>query len=165
MRRDGRSGSRVSRMLRSGTKNPPVMRAIYRTLDPSLRGPAPDAFRLVHPTLVIAGIAAVILSTVPQIAEEHGWLLAAAFHLTLAFFAVEYVLRLYSTPAAPWAHPGRPWRDRVEWALSFAGLVDVFSTWFMLLASVLPIEQNSAHLACIIWLFKVVPYSEGLSLP
>src|SRR5260221_394564 len=162
--RHRRFGSQGSRMIRARRKNPTVMRAIYRTLDPSQRGPAADAFRLVHHTLVIAGIAAVILSTVPQIAEEHGWLLAAVFHLTLAFFAMEYVLRLYATPGAPWAHPGRPWRDRIQWALSFAGLVDVFSTWFMLLASVLPIEQNSAHLACIIWLFKFVPYSEGLSL-
>jgi voltage-gated potassium channel len=159
-----RFGSQDPRMIRSRRKNPTFMRAIYRTLDPSQRGTAADAFRLVHHTLVIAGIAAVILSTVPHIAEEHGWLLAAAFHLTLAFFAMEYVLRLYATPAAPWAHPGRPWRDRIQWALSFAGLVDLFSTWFMLLATVLPIEQDAAHLACMIWLFKLVPYSEGLSL-
>src|SRR5258708_7819359 len=156
--------SQGSRMIRSRRKKPTVMRAIYRTPRPNQRRAAADGVRLVHHTLVTAGIAAVILSTVPQIAEEHGWLLAAVFHLTLAFFAMEYVLRLYATPAAPWAHPGRPWRDRMQWALSFAGLVDVFSTWFMLLASVLPIEQNSAHLACIIWLFKFVPYSEGLSL-
>src|SRR5260370_15226949 len=162
--RHRRFGSQGWRMIRSRRKTPTVMRAIYRTLDPSQRGPAADAFRLVHHTLVIAGIATVILSTVPQIAEEHGWLLAAVFHLALGFFAVEYVLRLYATPAAPWAHPGRPWRDRIQWALSFAGLIDVFSTWFMLLATVFPIEPSSVHLAAIIWLFKFVPYSDGLSL-
>src|SRR5260370_29450181 len=97
--------SESARMIRSRRKNPITMRAIYRTLDPSQRGPVADAFRLVHHTLVIAGIAAVILSTVPQIAEEYGSILAVAFHLSLAFFAVEYVLRFYATPAAPWAHP------------------------------------------------------------
>jgi voltage-gated potassium channel len=151
-------------MIRVRRQKPIIMRAIYRTLDPRQRGPRADAFRLVHHTLVIAGIAAVILSTVPQFVEDYRSLLAVVFHAALGFFAVEYVLRLYATPAAPWAHPGRPGRDRIQWALSFAGLIDVFSTWFMLLATVFPIEPSSVHLAAIIWLFKFVPYSEGLSL-
>jgi len=151
-------------MIRVRRQNPIVMRAIYRTLDPGQRGPRANAFRFIHHTLVIAGIAAVILSTVPQFAEEYGSLLAVVFHLALGFFAVEYVLRLYATPAAPWSLPDRPWRDRIQWALSFAGLIDVFSTWFILLATAFPIEPSSVHLAAIIWLFKFVPYSEGLSL-
>src|SRR5260370_16542328 len=76
-----RFGSQGSRMIRSRRKNPTVMRAIYRTLDPSQRGPAADVFRLVHHTLVIAGIPAVILSTVPHIAHNHRWLFAPLFHL------------------------------------------------------------------------------------
>src|SRR6266571_2589753 len=81
--RFGPSSSAGAPMIRVRRQNPIIMRAIYRTLDPRQRGARADAFRLVHHTLVIAGIAAVILSTVPQFAEEYGPLLAVVFHLAL----------------------------------------------------------------------------------
>jgi voltage-gated potassium channel len=141
-----------------------MQRGIYRTLDPRQRGHAAKAFRLVHHALVIVGVAALVLFTVPQIAESHATILSAAFHIALAFFVVEYVLRIYSIPAAPWAHPRHRWRDRLQWARSFAGIVDLLSTWFVIAAIELKLAPDSADLAAIIWLFKFVPYSEGLSL-
>jgi voltage-gated potassium channel len=142
----------------------PAQLAIYRTLDPRHSSGPADAFRFAHHTLVVVGIASVILSTVPQIAESYSAALEAAFHIPLAFFLVVYVLRIFAMPAAPWAHPRHPWRDRLQWALSFAGLVDLLSTWLVLVAGLFELDPESAHLAAILWLFKFVPYSEGLTL-
>jgi voltage-gated potassium channel len=138
--------------------------AIYRTLDPRHSSGPAEAFRGVHHTLVIVGIASVILLTVPQIAESNGFVLKVVFRLALAFFLVVYVLRLFAMPAAPWAHPRHPWRDRLQWAFSFAGIVDLLSSWLILGAALLGVEPSSARLAAILWLFKFVPYSEGLAL-
>jgi voltage-gated potassium channel len=138
--------------------------AVYRTLDPRHSSGPAEAFRGVHHTLVVVGIASVVLSTVPQIAESYGFVLEAVFRLALAFFLVVYVLRLFAMPAAPWAHPRHPWRDRLQWAFSFAGLVDLLSSWLLLVAGFLELEPDSARLAAILWLFKFVPYSEGLTL-
>ena len=151
-------------MKRSSRTPTRAQRAIYNALDPHHHGRAAEAFRIAHHGLVIVGIASVILSTVPRIVENYAAILTIAFHLALAFFVVEYVLRIYSIPAAPWAHPRHSWRDRLQWARSFAGLVDLLSTWFVLAATELSMAPDSADLAAIIWLFKFVPYSEGLSL-
>jgi len=125
--------------------------AIYRTLDPRHSSRPAEAFRLVHHTLVVVGIASVILATVPQIAESYGAALEAAFHIALAFFLVVYALRIFAMPAAPWAHPRHPLRDRLQWALSFTGLVDLLSSWLVLVAGLLDVGPESAHLAAILW--------------
>jgi voltage-gated potassium channel len=141
-----------------------AQRAIYRTLDPRHASRPAEAFRLVHHGLVVVGVASVILRTVPQIAESYGVALEAAFHLALVFFLVVYVLRVFAIPAAPWSHPRHPWRDRLQWALSFAGLVDLLSSWLVLVAGLFALGPDSAHLAALLWLFKFVPYSDGLAL-
>jgi voltage-gated potassium channel len=141
-----------------------MQRAVYCTLDPRHASAPARIFRFVHHALVITGIASVVLATVPQIAESYAVALEAAFHLALAFFLVVYMLRIFAMPAAPWAHPHHPWRDRLQWAVSFAGLVDLLSTWLVLVAGLLELGPDSAHLAAILWLFKFVPYSEGLTL-
>jgi voltage-gated potassium channel len=138
--------------------------AIYRTLDPRHSGRAARAFRVVHHVLVVVGIASIVLATVPSIAETYSVALETTFHFVLAFFVVAYVLRIFSIQAAPWANPRHPLRDRLRWALSFVGLVDLLSTWLVLAATLSTVVPESAHLAAILWLFKFVPYSEGLSL-
>src|ERR1700730_8671591 len=121
-----------------------AQRAIYRTLDPRHASRPAEAFRLVHHALVVVGVGSIIFTSVPRIAESYGVALEAAFHLALAFFLVVYVLRIFAMPAAPWSHPRHPWRDRLQWALSFAGLVDLLSTWLVLVAGLLKLGPDSA---------------------
>lgn len=141
-----------------------VRRTAYDILDPRSRSLGASVFGWVHHLCVVAGIGAVILLTVPSIAKAHETALLLVFYPALGFFALEYIARLYSMAEAPWARPGQAWRDRVHWALSSASLVDVFSTWLVIAATLLSIDPASARLCCVIWLFKFVPYSEGLSL-
>jgi voltage-gated potassium channel len=136
----------------------------YRILDPRAQGLGPSIYRWVHHGCVVAGIGAVILMTVPGIDAADGAALAAVFDVALGFFAVVYIARLYAVPEAPWAHQGDPRRDRLHWLRSSSSLVDVFSTWLTLGAAVADIDPAAVRLTCVIWLFKFVPYSEGLAL-
>jgi voltage-gated potassium channel len=140
-----------------------LQRAVYRALEPHRGGRFGDAFRNLHHGFVILGIATVVLRTVPWLDAAYGLPFAVIYHAALAFFATEYLCRLFAAPAAPWAQ-NRPWRDRLYWALSSPGLVDLFSTWLIIAAALLGMATASVRLAAIVWLFKLVPYSEGLSL-
>jgi voltage-gated potassium channel len=141
-----------------------IRQTAYRILDPRAHGRAAALFRWIHHGCVVAGIAAVILMTVPSIEMEEAAILHGVFLIALGFFAIEYLVRLWVVPEAPWAHLGQAWRDRLHWALSSASLVDFFSTWLTLAATLADVRAASARLTCVIWLFKFVPYSEGLSL-
>jgi voltage-gated potassium channel len=141
-----------------------IRQTAYRILDPRAHSRAASLFRWTHHGCVVAGIAAVILMTVPSIEAADVVILNTVFFVALGFFVIEYLARLWVVPEAPWAHLGQAWRDRLHWALSSASLVDIFSTWLTLAATLADIRANSVRLACVIWLFKFVPYSEGLSL-
>lgn len=150
--------------MRLVRRNLLLRRSLYAMLDPQRSGTLPEAFRLAHHGLIVLGVAALVLGTVPRFAASYGLGLDAVFFLALAFFAVEYVCRLYVVPEAPWSHHGRRWRDRLYWALTPQGLLGFGSTWFVGIAVAVSSEMSSVRFACISWLLKFVPYSEGLSL-
>ncbi|HZS82714.1 MAG TPA: cyclic nucleotide-gated ion channel [Stellaceae bacterium] len=141
-----------------------MRRLAYRILDPHEHGRGAAAFQTAHHCFVGGGIAAMVLMTIPGLDAVQRVALQTVFDVALAFFALEYLLRLYVIPEAPWAHPGRPWRDRWHWLISSASLVDVCSTWLILGATALAIEAEPVRLTSVVWLFKFVPYSAGLSL-
>jgi voltage-gated potassium channel len=139
-------------------------RFVYEMLDPTNRDGKSRAFRVVHHLLVVVGVATVILDTVPGIAARWGHLLDPAFAATLAFFTIEYLLRLHVAPEAPWAHPGQSWRDRLHWAASMHGLVDLLSLLPIAVALALGVDFDLARLFCVVWVLKLGPYSEGISM-
>ncbi|MBV8650246.1 MAG: cyclic nucleotide-binding domain-containing protein [Alphaproteobacteria bacterium] len=141
-----------------------IRQTVYRILDPRAHSPAASLFRWAHHGCVVAGIGTIILMTAPDIEAADGLLLDTVFYVALGFFAIEYLARLYAVPEAPWAHLGQAWRDRRHWIMSSGSLVDIFSTWLTLAALLADVATQSVRLACVIWLFKFVPYSEGLSL-
>ncbi len=141
-----------------------LRRLAYRILQPDEHGRAAAAFRWVHHGFVITGIAAMVLMTVPGSGAMQRAALLGVFYLALGFFTLEYLARLYVVPEAPWAHPRRAWRDRRHWLMSSASVVDLCSTWLILAATALSIDPDAARLTSVVWLFKFVPYSSGLSL-
>jgi hypothetical protein len=84
--------------VRTARRNLLLRRALYRIFDPGRSGTLPEAFRLLHHALVVLGVGALVLGTVPRFAAEYGTALDAAYYLALAFFAVEYLCRLYVVP-------------------------------------------------------------------
>jgi voltage-gated potassium channel len=150
--------------VRRARRNRRLRRAVYRVLDAQRTGTLPELFRYVHHGMIILGVAALVFGTVPRFAVAYGALLDGIFYLALAFFAAEYLCRLYVVPEEPWSQPGRRWRDRLYWAISLQGLVGLCSTWIVGFAVALTPETSSVRLVCVTWLFKFVPYSDGLSL-
>ena len=74
---------------------------------------------------IVLNLAASILYTFIEVRTRCGGALLTLEHVTVAFFAVDYCLRLWTAPAL---FPKLPEaRAALKYALSFSGLVDLFS--------------------------------------
>jgi voltage-gated potassium channel len=135
-------------------------RPLYRVLDPESPDPAARTFRLVHHAMAALGIAIVLAETMAAVQAEHSALLAAGFDVIGAFFVAEYVLRLAVAPAKPGHEHLAPWRARLLWAVSLAGIYDLICA---LPGILFMTERAWAALFGFIWAFKYVRYSPGLA--
>jgi voltage-gated potassium channel len=137
---------------------------LYEMLDPRSTGVKARVFRYVHHLAVIAGVVTVIADSVPTIAARWHGVLVASFDLAFAFFALEYLLRFLVAPLAPWMHPEEPWRSRLQWACTWHGVVDLLGVLPIVAALAAGVEPALARLLCIVWILKLAPYSEGISM-
>ena len=82
-------------------------------------------YDLINALAIFVNLAASILYTFDQVCARWGWLLLTLEQLTVAFFAVDYILRLWTAPAL---HPklSDP-KAMLKYALSFSGVVDLLS--------------------------------------
>ena len=82
-------------------------------------------YDLVNALAIFINLGASILYTFDQLRTQWGWLLLALEQVTVVFFAADYCLRLWTSPAL---HPklSEP-RAVLKYALSFSGLVDLLS--------------------------------------
>jgi len=135
-------------------------RPLYRLLDPESPDPAARVFRIVHHAMAALGIGVVLADTMKSVEAEYGAVLAAGFDVIGAFFVAEYVLRLIAAPARPGHDHLAPWRARLLWAVSLAGLFDLVCAMPGILFMT---ERPWAILFGFIWAFKYVRYSPGLA--
>ena len=82
-------------------------------------------YDLINALAIVANLAASILYTFEAVRLPFGWLVLTLEQVTVAFFAVDYCLRLWTAPAL---FPGlsEP-RAVLKYALSFSGVVDLLS--------------------------------------
>ncbi|MBV9015564.1 MAG: ion transporter, partial [Alphaproteobacteria bacterium] len=136
------------------------LRLLYDIVDPDSPDPPARLFRVVHHTIVAAGIAIMLAETAPPVQAEYGPVLAVGFYIVAAFFCAEYILRLVAAPASPTGEHYRPLRARFLWATSLGGLFDLVSA----LPGIIAIEQGpSVGLFGFVWTFKYIRYSPGLA--
>jgi len=103
-----------------------VRRRIHALFEPSAeRGSAARVLDLALSTLIVANIAAVVLETVPGFGERHRLFFARFEAVSLAVFAVEYLLRLWSCTADP--RHAAPVSGRLRFALRPLALVDLLA--------------------------------------
>jgi voltage-gated potassium channel len=138
--------------------------AVYRTIAPGTPTGTARTFRAVHHAMVVLGIGAMILETVPSIVAAHGVALGAVFDLAIAFFDADYLLRLYAAPEAPWAHGAAAWRARWQWAVSPTGIIDLVAVLPVTIAALQSRQRSDIDFVSLVWLLKFGPYSEGLGL-
>lgn len=86
-------------------------------------------FDVVLIVLIVASVTSVLLDSVESLHLGYGRILYGMEWAFTAIFTVEYVLRLYSTP------------NKKEYALSFYGLIDLFSILPTYIAFLLPSAQ------------------------
>jgi len=139
-----------------------LARRVYLWLTPDTRAWPALLFRVAHHVFAVAGLVALVTDTVGEIHARVGVMLAVVFDLTLGFFTLEYLVRLWSAPEAPWAHPGQPWRARWQWA-SGSGLIDLLA--LLPLATMLAgVPVLVARVLGVLWILKFGRYSEGMAL-
>lgn len=74
---------------------------------------------------ILINLAVTILMTFEEVSKSYGHLLEAILHVTLIFFAIDYVFRLWT---AKYQYEGIPELKAVfKYMLSFRGFVDLFS--------------------------------------
>jgi len=111
--------------------------------------------------LVIAlDVSAVVLDSVPDYAARFGWLFTAVKIGALVAFALEYVARLWSVAG----HSPRrmsPSQDRIEYAVSILGIIDLLAFLPASLALVADDRKTMAVLG-VLPFFKLVRYSPAM---
>ena len=139
-----------------------LARRVYLWLTPDTHAWPALTFRVVHHVFAVAGLVALVTDTVSEIHGRVGPVLDLVFDLTLAFFTIEYAVRLWSASEAPWAHSGQPWRARWQWAIG-PGLVDLLGV-LPLAAMLGGVPVIVARVLGVLWILKFARYSEGMAL-
>jgi voltage-gated potassium channel len=112
-------------------------------------------------TMVILNVIAVVLETVSWLEHlEHS--LFARFELfSIAFFTVEFLLRLWSSGARFGA--GRAWQGRRAYLLSFSGVVDIVSILPFYLQMLFPgLDLRILRILRLVRLLKLSHYSTAI---
>ena len=104
-----------------------IQRRTYEILDGAVPDRAALWCEMFIATLVVANVIGIILESVPEIHETYMDQFHAFDLFSVMVFSVEYVLRVWSY-TAKYDNPQNGENGRTEYAFSFYGLVDFFST-------------------------------------
>jgi len=137
-------------------------RRVYLWLSPSTNSWPALVFRILHHVLTVAGLVALVTDTVTSVHESMGRVLDLTFDVTLAFFVLECAVRVWSAPAAPWAHAGHPWQARWHW-IRFEGIVDLLAL-LPLIVMAAGVQPLVARVLGVLWILKFGRYSEGMAM-
>jgi voltage-gated potassium channel len=140
-----------------------LRRRVYELLEPGSEDRMALIVDLVLIALVLVSVSAVVLETVPWMAEAWvGWFVAAEI-VTVACFTVEYLLRLWCSPEhAPWRHRAE-WRARLDFMRQPQSIIDLLAILPFILA--LFFDNGDLKSLVILRLFrflKLARYSPGV---
>lgn len=114
-------------------------------------------------TLVVLGnVLAVVLESVPSIEAQHGKALALFDGLSVVFFSLEYLLRIWT--AAERKHRSQSHtRRRIAYMLSFHGLVDLLALLPFFLQALMPgLDLRVLRILRVMRILKLSHYSTAL---
>jgi voltage-gated potassium channel len=110
--------------------------------------------------IIILDVLAMVLASVPELDAQFGWLFTTIKIAAIAVFALEYAARLWSVAG----HTPRklsPLRDRIDYAVSTLGIIDLLAFLAPLVA--LAIGDRSARAVLgVVPFFKLVRYSPAM---
>ena len=111
--------------------------------------------------LILVNVAAAVCETVPAIAAAHHRLFAAIERVSLVIFVAEFLLRFWAACEDPMRARLGPWRARLAWLRSPAGLTDFLAAAPFVLAALTEIDLRVLGLFRLLVIFKLARYSPG----
>lgn len=111
--------------------------------------------------MVVLNVVAVVLETVHWLAAREHEAFVRFEHFSIAFFSIEFLLRLWSA-GARYGH-GKAWQGRKGYLLSFSGIVDIVSILPFYLQLLLPgFDLRILRILRLIRLLKLSHYSTAI---
>jgi len=147
---------------RTGRLNDPDLRdRLYELLEHDhLAGSGGSSFATLIIAIVIIDVLAMIFASVPEFNARFGWFFSTVKIGAVLVFGLEYAARLWSVVGHS---PGKksPAQDRIEYALSSLGIIDLLA--FLPAAIALVVGDRAAlALVGVLPFFKLVRYSPAM---
>jgi voltage-gated potassium channel len=114
-------------------------------------------------SVVVTSVAAAVLETLSRLAGAAP-VFRAVEAIALAVLAVEYILRLWTAPEGDPAGAARPWRARLRYARSFAGIIDLVAVLPAVLPFALAASDDWLRALRVVRLLKLARYAPALPL-
>ena len=112
-------------------------------------------------TLILVNVVAAVFETVPSLELEYARVFRDIETISLAIFAIEYIVRLWASVEHPRAR-GRPsWRARLAYAATPAAIVDLIAIAPFFVDAFTDVHVRVIVLIRLLRLFKLARYSTG----
>lgn len=136
----------------------------YEVLDKGLAGSAvADGVHVTLIVLILTNVLAVILESVPSIAEGYGTLFMTVEVVSTLIFTLEYGVRLWTAPEHPLLQSMKPLRARLRHAASPAMVVDLLVILPFYVSLIGGIDLRFLLLLRLARFFKLARYSPGFA--
>lgn len=113
--------------------------------------------------LVLANVVAVILESVPAIEQRHRQALAWFDALSITFFSVEYLLRVWTAADNHRSRRSTAWGRRLQYMFGFHGLIDLIAILPFFLQTLLPgLDLRVLRVIRVLRILKLSHYSTAL---
>lgn len=112
--------------------------------------------------LILVGVAAVVLESVPAYAQRHGSLFFAIEIVSLVVFTAEYLLRLWIAGAHDARIGESPRNAKIAYATSFAGIVDLLAVLPFWIVLFVPFDLRVVRVFRVFRFLKLARYSPGV---
>ena len=92
--------------------------------------------------LIVVNLIAICLETIDSLFAQFKTIFIAVESVSVAIFSIEYILRVWSRPAAPKEHGKTAMSKRLSYIFSFTGIIDLLA----ILPSILPLLLGGVDL-------------------
>ncbi len=138
-------------------------RRVFQVLDAGFQGDRlSERVHRFLMALVLLNVTAVVLESVPSLAAQYEAIFLAIEHVTVAFFVVEYVLRLWAAVEHGPLHGHPAWKARLIYARSPGMIIDFLSILPFFLSVMIATDLRVMLVFRLLRFFKIARYSTGM---